>query len=123
VCFENAYIKLTQHDSRLQQIVSGTIEGDILFWDLRLPTPLRSLEIQRSAMTALACHPRIPILASGSDDFLKVCSADGDTLQAFRHHHKLQGRRIGRVSTLAFHPNAPLLAAGFTDDIISIYGT
>jgi regulator-associated protein of mTOR len=73
-------------------------------------------------MTALACHPRIPMLASGSDaNFIKICSADGDSLQAFRHHEQLQGKRIGRVSTLAFHPNAPMLAAGFTDDIISVY--
>jgi len=78
--------------------------------------------MQRSAMTALACHPRMPILASGSDaSFVKVCATDGDTLQAFRHHDQLQGRRIGRVSTLSFHPNALLLAAGFTDNIISIY--
>jgi regulator-associated protein of mTOR len=103
--------------------VSGTIAGDVLFWDLRLPEPLRSIEIQRSAMTALSCHPRIPILASGSHDFLKISSADGDTLQAFRHHNKLQERRIDPVSTLTFHPNATLLAAGFKNNIISIYGT
>ena len=74
-------------------------------------------------MTALACHPRIPILASGSDsNFIKVCATDGDTLQAFRNHDMLQGKRLlGRVSTLTFHPNAPLLAAGFTNNIISIY--
>lgn len=104
------------------EIVSGAVSGDLKFWDLRVPRPIRSLDIQRSAMTALACHPRIPMLASGSDaNFIKVCSVDGDTLQAFRHHEQLQGKRIGRVSTLAFHPNAPILAAGFTDDIIGVY--
>mmetsp|Transcript_2689 Transcript_2689/g.5010 ORF Transcript_2689/g.5010 Transcript_2689/m.5010 type:complete len:1787 (+) Transcript_2689:931-6291(+) len=104
------------------EIVSGAVGGDLKFWDLRVARPIRSLELQRSAMTTLACHPRIPILASGSDaNFIKVCSADGDTLQAFRHHEQLQGKRIGRVSTLAFHPNSPMLAAGFTNDIISVY--
>jgi len=110
------------HSPTKYEIVSGAVGGDLKFWDLRYSRPLRSLEIQRSAMTALACHPRIPILASGSDaNFVKVCSTDGDTLHAFRHHDLLQNKRIGRVSTLTFHPNAPLLAAGFTDDIISIY--
>ena len=74
-------------------------------------------------MTALACHSRIPILASGSDfNYIKVFATDGYTLQAFRNHDMLQGRRLlGLVSTLHFHSNAPLLAAGFANNIITIY--
>jgi WD40 repeat protein len=92
-----------------------------------MSTSVRTLEIQRfptNPMTALACHPRLPLLASGSDqNFVKVFTNDGDVLEVIRHHDALNGMKIGRVSTLAFHPNRPLLAAGTTDDIISIYGT
>lgn len=92
-----------------------------------MSTSVRTLEIQRfptNPMTALACHPRLPLLASGSDqNFIKVFTTDGDVLEVIRHHDALQGLKIGRVSTLAFHPNRPMLAAGTTDDIISLYGT
>lgn len=114
-------------DPSKYEIISGSIYGDVRFWDIRMSTSVRTLEIQRfptNPMTALACHPRLPLLASGSDqNFVKVFTNDGDVLEVIRHHDALNGMKIGRVSTLAFHPNRPLLAAGTTDDIISIYGT
>ena len=87
-----------------------------------MQTSLRTVNIQRSPMTALACHSRIPLLATGSHaQFIKLVTPDGDTLQLIRYHDKISGQRIGPVSCLTFHPNKPLLAAGATDEIISLY--
>ena len=82
----------------------------------------RTVDIQRRGMTALSCHPRIPLLAAGSHaQFIKLFTPDGDILQVIRYHEKMPSRRIGAVSCLSFHPNKPILAAGATDEIISMY--
>ena len=104
------------------EICSGCVAGDIRFFDLRIPESIRTLDVQRSPMTALACHPGIPFFATGSHaQFIKILSMDGDTLQVIRYHEEIAGQRMGPVSCLAFHPHRPLLAAGATDEIISLY--
>jgi len=104
------------------EICSGCVTGDIRFFDLRIPESIRTLDVQRSPMTALACHPGIPFFATGSHaQFIKILSMDGDTLQVIRYHEEIAGQRMGPVSCLAFHPHRPLLAAGATDEIISLY--
>jgi regulator-associated protein of mTOR len=104
------------------QIVSGSTAGDIKFWDLRLPNSIRTLEIQRSPMTALACHTSIPLLASGSQaQFIKLMTPDGDITQVIRYHEKVSNQMIGPVSCLTFHPTQPLLAVGSTDEYIGLY--
>ena len=96
--------------------------GSIKFWDLRIANSLRTVNIQRSPMTALACHPRIPLLATGSHaQFIKLFTPDGDSLQVIRYHAQIPGQLIGPVSYLGFHPNKPILAAGATDKIVSLY--
>ena len=85
-------------------------------------------------MTALACHPRVPLFATGSAhprlplfttgsraQYIKLFTPDGDILQVIRNHEQRPGQRIGPVSCLTFHPNKLMLAAGATDGIISIH--
>lgn len=73
-------------------------------------------------MTALAAHPHIPLLATGSPaQFIKIMSHDGMTQQVIRYHEKISGQRLGPVSSLSFHPHMPYLAAGFADEIVSVY--
>ena len=112
---------LTGYSSR-PEIISGSVDGEIKTWDLRLSSSLRTYTAQRRPMTALSVHPGIPMLATGSHaQFIKVMTLDGDTLQTIRYHEALSGHRIGPVSCLEFHPYKPLLAAGGTDSIVSIY--
>lgn len=74
-------------------------------------------------MTALAVHNCAPIMASGShNQFIKVVTLAGDTLNVIRYHDGFLGQRIGPISCLAFHPSRTMLAAGATDSIVSIYG-
>ncbi|GAX13032.1 regulatory associated protein of mTOR [Fistulifera solaris] len=104
------------------EIVSGTLAGEIKFWDLRMSSSIRTIEGQRSTMTTLAVHPHIPMLATGSHaQFIKMLTPDGDTLQVLRYHEKMANHRIGPVSFVAFHPFKPLLAAGATDSMIGLY--
>lgn len=104
------------------ELISGTIAGDIKAWDLRMSTSTRTVEVQRSTMTALAVHSKIPIIATGSSaQFIKVLTMDGDTVQVLRYHGTAATHRMGPVSCLAFHRYKPLLAAGATDTFIGLY--
>jgi len=111
----------TGYGSRYE-LISGTVAGDIKVWDLRMSSSIRTLEIQRSTMTALAVHSKIPMVATGSSaQFIKIITLDGDTLQVIRYHGTAGTDRIGPVSSLAFHRYKPLLAAGATDNLIGLY--
>ena len=55
------------------QMVSGSVTGDVVFWDLRGRAPVQVVEVHRSPMTALAVHNYAPLFASGShNQFIKV---------------------------------------------------
>jgi regulator-associated protein of mTOR len=104
------------------EVVSGSISGDIRAWDLRMSNSLRTLEAQRSPMTALAVHKQIPIAATGSHaQFIKILTLDGEALQVIRFHEESASHRIGPVSCLEFHRQKLLLAAGATNSFVSIY--
>ncbi len=61
-------------------------------------------------------------MASGSyNQFIKVFTLDGETLNVIRYNDGFLGQRIGSVACLSFHPYKLLLAAGATDSIISTY--
>jgi len=139
---QNAVLTLTEHDNWIinttyikegQELVSGDAGGGVRFWDARQPAaPLFRLqraldapappERHRQPVSALAVHPSLPILASGShSQFIKTFTLEGETLSVIRYHDGFLGQRIGPVSSLTFHPFKLLLAAGATDSIISIY--
>ena len=78
------------------EVVSGSVAGDIKAWDLRMSTSQRTLEVQRSTMTALAVHKKIPVVATGSHaQFVKILTLDGDTLKVIRYHEEMANHRIG----------------------------
>jgi hypothetical protein len=104
------------------EIISGSVAGDVRAWDLRMSNSLRTLDVQRSPMTALSVHKQIPVAATGSHaQFIKILTLDGETLQVVRFHENKSGHRIGPVSCLEFHKKKLVLAAGATNSFVSIY--
>ena len=102
--------------------------GNIRAWDVRMSSrSLRAIEVQRSPMTALSVHRRIPIAATGSHaQFIKILTLDGETLQSAKFHEEsltggVKFDRIGPVSCLEFHKQKLVLAAGSTNALVSIY--
>lgn len=106
------------------EILSGSVAGDIRAWDIRMPSrSLRAMEVQRSPMTALSVHKKIPVAATGSHaQFIKILTLEGETLQVARFHEEsLPDQRIGPVSCLEFHRHKLVLAAGSTNALVSVY--
>jgi regulator-associated protein of mTOR len=109
------------------EILSGCVAGDIRAWDIRMSSrSLRAIEVQRSPMTALSVHKKIPIAATGSHaQFIKILTLEGETLQSAKFHEEsltgIKYDRIGPVSCLEFHHQKLVLAAGSTNALVSVY--
>lgn len=105
------------------EIITGSVRGTVKFWDLRTMRSVKTLEVHKSPLTALAVHPCVPILATGSHaQFIKILTLGGEQLGGIiKYHDGFLGQRIGPVSCLAFHPAKMMLAMGATDSIVSVY--
>eukprot|EP01087_Luapelamoeba_hula_P022195 TRINITY_DN7897_c0_g1_i1.p1 TRINITY_DN7897_c0_g1~~TRINITY_DN7897_c0_g1_i1.p1 ORF type:complete len:1276 (+),score=189.83 TRINITY_DN7897_c0_g1_i1:564-4391(+) len=104
------------------QIISGSLNGEVKFWDVRKTISYKTLNSRITDTTAFSVHPFLPILAVGSQQQkIQVVDFDGHDLNQIRHHEGFLGQRIGPISCLSFHPYRSLLAAGATDSIVSVY--
>lgn len=112
-----------RHD--VAEAITGSVRGSVKFWDLRTMRTYKTLEVQKSPLTALAVHNSAPIMATGSHaQFIKLLTLGGEQLGGIiKYHDGFLGQRIGPVSCLAFHPVRLMLAAGATDSIVSIYAS
>ena len=103
--------------------VSGSITGDVKYWDTRTASSISTHSAFGSGkMTSLAVHDIAPLYACGSArQEIKLFNSAGGKVRRWKHHDSFMGQRIGKVVKLAFHPNRLCLAAGFTDSIVSVY--
>ncbi|XP_067126176.1 regulatory-associated protein of mTOR [Centruroides vittatus] len=114
-------VHLYQHSDSVGKIVSGSVAGDIKFWDLRLTSSLKTVQSSQG-MTAMSVHSAIDLISCGSvNQFISVYSMVGETVNVIKYHDGFMGQRIGPISCLAFHPYKVNLAAGSTDSFISVY--
>lgn len=104
------------------EIISGTVAGEVKAWDLRMAASIRTVQAQRSSMTAFSVHGKIPIIATGAEQFLKVMSVGGEPIQVIRCFDSTHKQSVGPISSLAFHPYKPLLAAGSADGTFGVFG-
>eukprot|EP00934_Nitzschia_sp_Nitz4_P000653 Nitzschia sp. Nitz4//scaffold89_size161592//100819//108047//NITZ4_002387-RA/size161592-processed-gene-0.198-mRNA-1//1//CDS//3329559643//653//frame0 len=100
------------------ELVSGSLKGDLRWWDLRSSRSLRSVEALRGPMTALAVHRQIPVLAAGSaDQHFKTVTGEGDFVQMVRSYEGLSGKRLDPVCCMEFHKQKLVLASGGTNSL------
>ncbi|CAM9821629.1 unnamed protein product [Ectocarpus sp. 13 AM-2016] len=111
----------TGHD-----ILTGYSNGSIMTQDIRKASDDKSMpyhcKAQQTAMTCIAMHPRVPVLATGSHkQFINIITPRGDLMSRIKEHTGFFDQRLGCVTALAFHPNKLLLAAGASDPVVSIF--
>jgi regulator-associated protein of mTOR len=119
----SAWVVSAQFRPDVPEIITGSVRGTVKFWDLRTMRSVKTLEVHKSPLTALAVHPCAPIMATGSHaQFIKILTLGGEQLGGIiKYHDGFLGQRIGPVSCLAFHPVKMMLAMGATDSIVSVY--
>lgn len=104
------------------QMVSASPAGDLKFLDMRKSSaPYLEVEAHKGQLTSLAVHRHAPVIATGSKQFIRTFSTEGEKLSMVRLHFSFIGKRIAPVTALRFHPYKVLLAAGAIDSIVSIY--
>lgn len=118
----NWIVNLKMQKINTNQLISGSSNSVVKFWDIRVDTSTKTINSHKGNMTAFVVHDFAPILASGSDNqFIKVFNTKGDQLSMIYYHEGFLGQRIGPITSLAFHPYKLCLSAGSSDSIISIY--
>jgi WD40 repeat protein len=71
----------------------------------------------RAPVTSVAFHPKLPLLATGSNDkTAKLWSFDPNGSEATNMLATLKYTECGRVISVAFHPMLPLLAISYSDE-------
>lgn len=108
-----------------QEVITGSVRGSVKFWDIRTMRTHKTLEVQKSPLTAFTVHNCAPLIATGSHaQFIKILTLGGEQLgNIIKYYDGFLGQRIGAVTCLAFHPYKTLLAGSFTDSIVTVYGT
>lgn len=104
------------------ELVSGAVQGELLFWDPRQPTtPLRRVQPARHGLLALDVHSTLPVTVCASANQSLRIVEDDQLRGQIKYHEGLLGRRIGPVEDVVFHPRRLLVAAGSTDGLVSLF--
>uniref|UniRef100_A0A8D2CWU7 Raptor N-terminal CASPase-like domain-containing protein n=1 Tax=Sciurus vulgaris TaxID=55149 RepID=A0A8D2CWU7_SCIVU len=102
-------------------IVSVSVNGDVRFFDPRMPESVNVLQIVKG-LTSLDIHPQANLIACGSmNQFTAVYNGNGELINNIKYYDGFMGQRVGAISCLAFHPHWPHLAVGSNDYYISVY--
>ncbi|CAH1793910.1 unnamed protein product [Owenia fusiformis] len=105
------------------KIISGSVGGDIRFWDPRFTESVKTISTSQG-LTSLEVHEYADVLACGSvNQYISVFNQSGDSLSNIKYHEGFMGQRIGPITCMAFHPHRVKLAAGSTDAFVSVYST
>ncbi|RUS18731.1 hypothetical protein BC937DRAFT_88408 [Endogone sp. FLAS-F59071] len=115
-------VNLHMQRSGNRELISGSGEGEIKLWDIRMRHSLHTIEAHGgSEMTTLAVHDHAPVIASGSENqFIKIWNTSGASLSTLRPSSGFLSQRVGKIHSLAFHPHTMLIAVGASDSLISV---
>lgn len=123
-----------------RQLMSGSVNGDIRFWDSRFSTSVSVIDADAGRLSSLALHDYCPIFVvyvffliilfhivlkffrGSQSQQLKVFHTDGTLLSNVRYHDGFLGQRIAPVTAVKFHPYDLLLASGGSDQLVSVHG-
>lgn len=104
------------------EVVTGSLKGVVRYWDVRTLKSYKTIEVQKSAMTAMAVHNFAPIMCCGSQkQFVKVLTLDGELIETIRYFDGFIPQPIGVVTSIVFHPLLERFAVGNAEGLISVY--
>lgn len=144
------HVHLQKHGQR--ELASASVDGEIRLWDIRARSSIvqKRLPTDGTALSAMAVHDRMPVLAATSaphslhstlSHTTWLCrlqdlsplgspyvhthhhttSLASSALRPIRDRDPLPSRYSPSTSVVAFHPHYPVMAFGGPDHIIDLY--
>ncbi|KAI5801373.1 raptor N-terminal caspase like domain-containing protein [Peziza echinospora] len=120
-------VKVHMQRGGLRELVSGSVSGDVLLWDIRMDAPIRQFLAHRNGMRSLSVHEHAPVMATGSVHHdIKVWNMNAPTMEplsTFRPYSSfLHQNRSSPITALTFHPHRMALAcSGIGDNHINMF--
>lgn len=119
----------------LRELVSGSRNGEIKLWDLRMDDPISSTRVTKGTLRSLSVHEHAPVFAvyvpahyrivrsadldhSGTNRHeVKTFNVDSSYLSTFEPHSSfLHQNRSSPIASTAFHPHHTILACAALND-------
>ncbi|KAE8146325.1 WD-repeat protein Mip1 [Aspergillus avenaceus] len=102
----------------LRELVSGSRNGEIRLWDLRMDNPISTLYATKDTLRTLSVHEHAPVFMVGTNRHeVKTFNVDGTYLSTFEPYSSfLHHNRSSPIASTAFHPHRTLLACAALND-------
>ncbi|KAL2868570.1 ubiquitin-binding TORC1 subunit KOG1 [Aspergillus lucknowensis] len=102
----------------LRELISGSRNGEIRLWDLRLDNPISTIFGTRDTLRTLSVHEHAPVFMVGTNRHeVKTYNVDGTHLSTFEPYSSfLHHNRSSPISGTAFHPHRTLFACAALND-------
>ncbi len=99
-----------------RELVTGSSEGFVSLWDIRMKEPVESFRAHEKTMTGIQVHEHAPVVVTGSR-LIRLWTTAGDLVSTVKNPsgYMLQNRNP-YVSAVAFHPHRMILAANSSHD-------
>ncbi|KAL1848459.1 Target of rapamycin complex 1 subunit kog1 [Paecilomyces lecythidis] len=102
----------------VRELVSGSRNGEIRLWDLRMNDPISTIYATRDTLRTLSVHEHAPVFTVGTNRHeVKTFNVDGTHLSTFEPYSSfLHHNRSSPIASTAFHPHRTLLACSALHD-------
>ncbi|RAL10379.1 ubiquitin-binding TORC1 subunit KOG1 [Aspergillus homomorphus CBS 101889] len=102
----------------LRELVSGSRNGEIKLWDLRMDLPFSTFSATNDTLRTLSVHEHAPVFMVGTNRHeVKTFNVDGTYLSTFEPYSSfLHHNRSSPIASTAFHPHRTILACAALND-------
>ncbi|KAJ0416585.1 raptor N-terminal caspase like domain-containing protein [Aspergillus carlsbadensis] len=102
----------------LRELVSGSRNGEVRLWDLRMDVPFSKIAATTNTMRTLSVHEHAPVFMVGTNRHeVKTYNVDGSYLSTFEPYSSfLHHNRSSPISSTSFHPHRTLFACAALND-------
>lgn len=100
-----------------RELVSGSADGTINLWDIRLDEPVLKFNNTEKSLRCLDVHEHAPIITTGSKS-VNLWTTSGDLLTTLKNPHEtyLTNRTSNYLSSTVFHPHRMAIATNYNQD-------
>ncbi|CAI7585162.1 unnamed protein product [Penicillium pancosmium] len=102
----------------LRELISGSRNGEIRLWDLRMDNALSTIYATKDTLRTLSVHEHAPVFSMGTNRHeVKTYNVDGTYLSSFEPYSSfLHHNRSSPIASTAFHPHRTMLACAALND-------